>query len=81
MGYTTSDLEMAEHHIIEGERHLAKQRLLVAKLAERAAPAPLQQQARELLAQFELTLQAHRTHRDEIREALHRQAVADARDL
>lgn len=55
-----SDLEMALRHVVEAEARVARQRVLV----ERLAPAGGQTAAlaEALLADFQATLAAHRAH-------------------
>jgi len=61
MAYSLADLEMADEHIAQGERHIQLQRALIERLKGRGLPL---EQAEALLIQFEQTLRQHREHRD-----------------
>jgi hypothetical protein len=52
---------MVEDHIAQGERHVARQREILAFLRSRGYPTD---QAEWLLAEFEATLLQHREHRE-----------------
>ncbi len=67
MTYTQSDLDMANRHVAEGERHVAMQEELVSRLRLRNQSAA---EAEALLALFNATLAQHRTHRDKIEAAV-----------
>lgn len=54
MTYTAADLELAERHVEEGERHVHRQRALIAELARDGHPVT---SALELLAEFERMLE------------------------
>jgi hypothetical protein len=56
-----SPLQLATRHVLEGERHVAKQRQILENL-ERDGYAEPARQAREMLAEFEQTLADHREH-------------------
>jgi gluconate kinase len=57
-----------EHHVMQGERHIERQREIVAKL-ERSDVGQAGQ-ARELLAQFEQMQVMHVADRDRLRKSL-----------
>jgi len=61
MAYTAADLKMVEDHIAQGERHVARQREILAFLSSRGYPTD---QAQWLLTAFEATLLQHREHRE-----------------
>lgn len=76
MVYTLADLELAERHVAQGERHVEKQRWIVAQLEHLdTADHDIREFARELLMQFESTLCRHRDHRNKIAEVLQHQNV------
>jgi hypothetical protein len=58
-------LALAEAHVIQGVGHLARQREIVAEL-ERDGHADAAQNARDLLATFEMTQKSHVGDRDRI---------------
>jgi hypothetical protein len=60
-------LQQAERHVAEGERHLARQKEIVAELPGDGHDA---RAARALLAQFEDLLALHIADRDRIRAEL-----------
>jgi hypothetical protein len=60
-------LELAERHVAEGERHLARQREIVAELAGDGHDLA---SAKSLLAQFEAMQRSHIEDRDRIRAEL-----------
>lgn len=68
MTYTQADLDMAERHVLQGEDHIRKQKAIVAKLSADGQDTAL---AEQLLAEFEQSLEMHRTHRDQIQAQLH----------
>ncbi|KMO32144.1 hypothetical protein VQ02_24455 [Methylobacterium variabile] len=55
-----TDLEMALRHVIEAELRIARQRVLVERLA--AAGGRTAELSQALLADFQMTLEAHRAH-------------------
>ena len=65
--YENVDLEMADRHSAEGERHIARQEQIVTEF--RLSGYPMED-ANELLRHFNETLASHRTHRDAIAAAL-----------
>ena len=60
MAYSAAELRMVDDHIAQGERHVHRQRELVAWLKSRGHPTDM---AEDLLAQFEASLLQHREHR------------------
>ncbi len=62
-------LALAERHVAEGERVVARQREIVAEL-ERDGHDAAAAQARQLLAQFEELLALHVADRDRLRKEL-----------
>lgn len=60
MAYSSADLKMADDHIALGERHVIRQRELLAFLKSHGHPIDV---AEDLLAEFEATLVQHRLHR------------------
>ncbi len=63
------DLALAERHVADGERVVARQRAIVAEL-ERDGHDATAAQARQLLAQFEELLALHVGDRDRLRREL-----------
>ena len=61
MAFTPAQLEMVDHHIAQGERHVARQLELVEWLKSRGHPTDL---AEQLLADFQSTLNQRRAHRE-----------------
>lgn len=59
-------LALAETHVIQGEQHIAKQTRILAEM-ECGGHEKASQQARELLATFELTHTSHVEDRDRIK--------------
>lgn len=59
MAYTAADLEMVEHHVAQGERHIVLQEELISRLRSRGLPT---EEAEKLLEDFRTTLQQHRDH-------------------
>lgn len=60
MAFSAADIEMVDHHIAQGERHVARQTELVEWLKSRGHPTAL---AEQLLEDFRSTLDQHREHR------------------
>lgn len=60
MPHTETDLQMADRHIAEGERHVVQQEELITRLRAQGLPTG---QAEEFLAEFQSTLNRHRAHR------------------
>ena len=58
-----TELEMVERHVREGERHVARQREILAELGRDGHPTAI---ARDLLVLFEWTLAQHRAHLNEL---------------
>jgi len=54
-----TELEMVARHVRVGERHVVRQREIIAELAARGVST---EQASDLLMQFEDTLRQHRRH-------------------
>jgi hypothetical protein len=67
MSYTQADLDMANRHVAEGERHVAEQEARITLLRMHGHPTT---DAEELLATFLNTLAAHRSLRSEIEASL-----------
>lgn len=70
MAYTKADLDMANRHIAEAERHILRQEELLTGLRARHADTTL---AEELLAEFQITLRNYRDDRDMIAAQLGQQ--------
>lgn len=58
-----TDLALAEAHVAQGERHVARQKEIIAELRLAGRPTAL---AETLLASFEQALASHISHRDRI---------------
>jgi hypothetical protein len=58
-----TELEMVERHVREGERHVARQREILAELGRDGHPTAV---ARDLLILFEWTLAQHLEHLDKL---------------
>jgi hypothetical protein len=69
MAYTPADLQMAELHVAEGQRHVLQQEELVSRLRLRGLPT---EEAENLLSSFWSILQIHRQCRDLIEAQLAR---------
>lgn len=67
MAYTQADLDMANRHIAEAERHIVRQEEIITDLGAKSADTNL---AEELLAEFQATLRMHREDRDLIAREL-----------
>jgi len=65
--YTRADLDMADRHIEEGERHIVNQEILITKLRFQDLPV---EEAEALLAILNSTQVEHHAHRHAIAEAL-----------
>ena len=65
--YTRADLEMADRHIAQGERHIVQQEQLVTSLRLKQLPTAA---AEAQLVTLNATLVQHRAHRAAIAEAL-----------
>ena len=65
--YTQADVDMADRHIAEGERHIVQQEELVTRLRMQALPT---EEAENLLDLFNSTMVEHHAHRAAILEAL-----------
>jgi hypothetical protein len=59
--FTAANLQMVDDHIAQGERHIALQHELIARLKGHGLPT---NEAERLLTEFESTLALHRAHRD-----------------
>jgi len=70
MAYTKADLDMANRHVAEAERHILRQEELLTGLRSKAADTTL---AEELLAEFHATLRSYREDRDMIAAQLGQQ--------
>jgi len=62
-------LARAEAHVVQGEKHVARQKEIIAGL-ERDGHEDASRTARELLATFEMTQEAHVGDRDRLRAEL-----------
>jgi hypothetical protein len=60
MAYTPANLKMVDDHIAQGERHVDRQRELIASLKAHGHPTEM---AERLLVDFQSTLDQHRSHR------------------
>ena len=58
-----TELEMVQRHVRQGERHVSRQRELIADLTRRNLPTD---QAEKVLFNFEITLLAHNDHLDRL---------------
>lgn len=67
MTYSWAQLDMANRHVAEGERHVVMQEKLISMLRLKGQPTDA---AVALLFEFNETLLLHRRHRDEIEAAL-----------
>jgi hypothetical protein len=68
-GMIERHLAQAQTHVIQGEGHIARQKVILADM-ERDGHEDAAYQARELLATFELTQQSHVRDRDRLRAEL-----------
>ena len=59
MAYSAEDLEMVQHHIAQGERHVLRQEELISRLRARGLPT---REAEDLLRSFQRTLRQHHAH-------------------
>jgi hypothetical protein len=64
--YTSADVATAEEHVLQAERHVARQRRIIDKLTRLGRSVVL---ARESLADFERALLVHRSHLQKVRAA------------
>ena len=65
-----NDLEMAERHVLEGERHIAQQRRLLAWLEQNnRGKSESAKVARNVLATFEMSQALHVADRDRLKRA------------
>ena len=72
-------LNMAREHIILGEQHIARQRLILARLAERGSNSA---EAERLLVNFQESQVMHVAHRDRLEaELLAMKGHDDSRSL
>ena len=58
-----TELEMVQRHVRQGERHVSRQRELIADQTRRNLPTD---QAEKVLFNFEITLLAHNDHLDRL---------------
>jgi hypothetical protein len=63
-------LELAQRHVVEGERHIARQRETVRKLELRNPDSVTLRIARGLLQEVERAQKVHVADRDRLREQL-----------
>ncbi len=63
-------LELVERHVLEGERHIARQREIVARLEHGLRESTTLRIARELLLEMERAQSLHVADRDRLREQL-----------
>ena len=61
MTYSQADIDLADSHVAQGERHVVQQEELIGRLRSSGLPT---EAAEELLVLFRTTLNQHRTHRD-----------------
>jgi hypothetical protein len=73
MAYTVEDLKMATRHVALGERHVADQEKLVAKMTAEGLDTAV---AEDLLEEFRQTLDSHRQHFGEIESDLKARGMA-----
>ena len=66
MASRSAELRMVDGHIAQGERHVARQKEIVAWLASCGYPTDL---AEQLLVDFQFTLLQHCAHRERITHA------------
>jgi hypothetical protein len=59
----SADLALANSHVAEGERHIVRQREIIAEFQRAGHPTAL---AETLLGSFEQVLATHLAHRDRI---------------
>jgi len=64
--YTSADVATAEEHVLQAERHVARQRRIIDKLTRLGQSVVL---ARESLAEFERALLVHRGHLQKVKAA------------
>ncbi|MBB4570594.1 hypothetical protein [Rhizobium leucaenae] len=68
MVYTTADLELANRHVLLGEKHIIDQEMLITKLMAKGLDTAV---AESLLSLFVDMLNIHRDRRDRIAATLH----------
>jgi hypothetical protein len=68
MAFSAADLQMVDDHIALGEKHVTRQRELLAWLKSRGHPTDI---AEDLLTEFEATLDQHRLHREQMLRPIH----------
>jgi hypothetical protein len=66
----SAELQMVDDHIAQGERHVAQQVELIARLRGQGLPTEM---AEQLLGTFELTLRQHRDHRTRLVDSTRRE--------
>lgn len=67
MTYIPADLETAERHVTQGQRHVVEQEELVSRLLLKGLPT---EAADELLSTYRSLLEQHQEHRDLIEAQL-----------
>lgn len=67
MAYSQDDLDMAERHVVQAERHIREQVERIERLRSNGLPI---WPAEELLRLFQATLAQHQQHRDQMIEEL-----------
>ena len=67
MAFTLAEMRMVDDHIAQGEKHVTRQKELIAWLKGRGHSTDL---AEQLLAAFQQTLRQHRAHRNKIMQLL-----------
>jgi hypothetical protein len=60
MVYTAADVEMANRHVAQGERHIVQQEGIISRLLLRGLPTG---EAEDMLEELRVTLTQHRDHR------------------
>ena len=69
MAYSETDLVQADGHVLQGTRHVLRQRQLLRRLGDHGHDTSM---AEDILMQFETTLAYQVAHRDQIRAELKR---------
>lgn len=59
----SEQISMVRDHIVEGQRHVADQRLIIDRLSALGADTLL---AEDLLEEFQVTLEEHQRHLDRL---------------
>lgn len=76
MAFSAADLQMVDDHIALGERHVLRQRELLAWLQSKGHPTEI---AEDLLEEFESTLEQHRAHRAQMVQDVEADPLAPSR--